>query len=48
MAVDLKVEPLAPECGVTIHDVRLADAEGEVLDAIRRAVFAHGVAVFRG
>ena len=48
MAVDLKIEPLAPECGVTIHDVRLADAEGEVLDAIRRAVFEHGVAVFRG
>ena len=48
MAVDLKIEPLAPECGVTIHDVQLAEAEGEVLDAIRRAVFAYGVAVFRG
>ena len=48
MAVDLKSEPLAPECGVTIHDVQLAEAEGEVLDAIRRAVFEHGVAVFRG
>ncbi|NCP23303.1 MAG: TauD/TfdA family dioxygenase [Erythrobacter sp.] len=48
MAVDLKIEPLAPECGVTIHDVQLAEAEGEVLDAIRRAVFEHGVAVFRG
>ena len=48
MAVDLKIEPLAPECGVTIHDVQLAEAEGEILDAIRRAVFEHGVAVFRG
>ena len=48
MAVDLKIEPLAPECGVTFHDVQLAEAEGEILDAIRRAVFEHGVAVFRG
>ena len=47
MAVDLKSEPLAPQCGVTIHDIRLAEAEGETLDAIRRAVFEHGVAVFR-
>ena len=32
MAVDLKSEPLAPQCGVTIHDIRLAEAEGETLD----------------
>ena len=48
MAVDLMSEPLATECGVTIKNIQLAEAEGEVLDAIRRAVFEHGVAVFRG
>ena len=44
----LRSEPLAPECGVTVHDVQLAEAEGETLDAIRQAVFELGVAVFRG
>ena len=46
--MELESEPLAPDCGVTIHHIQLADADGEALDAIRRAVFEHGVAVFRG
>ena len=40
MSTVLRSEPLAPECGVTVHDVQLAEAEGETLEAIRRTVFA--------
>ncbi|WP_370032320.1 TauD/TfdA dioxygenase family protein [Qipengyuania mesophila] len=43
--------PLAPHCGVEITGVQLAHAAegdgGEVLDAIRQAVWTHGVALFR-
>ena len=27
MSTILRSEPLAPECGVTVHDVQLAEAE---------------------
>ncbi len=40
--------PLAPRCGVEIKDVKLAEAQGPVLDAIRQAIYEHGVALFRG
>ena len=38
---------LAPHCGVEISGVQLADARGESLEAIRQAVWEHGVALFR-
>ena len=44
----MQIEPLAPRCGVEITGVQLAQAKGETLDAIRQAVFEHGVALFRG
>ena len=40
--------PLAPKCGVEITGVRLSEAEGDTLDAIRTAIYEHGVALFRG
>ncbi|MGB3738661.1 MAG: TauD/TfdA family dioxygenase [Pontixanthobacter sp.] len=43
----MRTTPLGPHCGVEIGDVRLADAEGDVLDTIKHAVHEHGVAVFR-
>ncbi len=44
----MEMVPLAPKCGVEIKGVRLSEAEGETLDAIRSAIYEHGVALFRG
>ncbi len=44
----MELVPLAPKCGVEIKGVRLAQAEGETLDAIRSAIYTHGVALVRG
>ena len=38
---------MAPECGVEISGVQLAEARGDTLEAIKRAIWEHGVAVFR-
>jgi taurine dioxygenase len=43
----MEMTPLAPECGVEVAGVQLADARSEALDAIKRAIWEHGVAVFR-
>ena len=44
----MEMVPLAPKCGVEITGVRLSEAEGDTLDAIRTAIYEHGVALFRG
>ena len=44
----MQMTPMAPKCGVEITDVQLAEAQGDTLDAIRQAIYQHGVAVFRG
>ena len=43
----MEMVPLAPGCGVEVKGIRLADAEGGTLDAIKKAIYTHGVAVFR-
>ena len=44
----MEMVPLAPKCGVEITGVRLSEADGDTLDAIRMAIYEHGVALFRG
>lgn len=44
----MEMVPLAPKCGVEITSVRLSEAEGDTLDAIRTAIYEQGVALFRG
>ncbi len=44
----MKTVPLAPKCGVEMDGVKLASTGGEELEAIRQAVYTHGVALFRG
>ncbi|QKG70310.1 TauD/TfdA dioxygenase family protein [Erythrobacter mangrovi] len=44
----METMPLAPKCGVEVKGVRLAEADGETLAAIKRAIYDHGVALFRG
>ena len=43
----MDTKPLAPKCGVEITGVQLAEAPGETMDAIKHAIYRHGVAVFR-
>ncbi len=43
----MEMVAMAPKCGVEIRGVRLADADGEALDAIRQAAYTHGVVLFR-
>lgn len=43
----MEMVPLEPTIGVEIRGVQMAEADGDTLDAIRRAVWEHGVAVFR-
>lgn len=43
----MQVTPMAPGCGVEIGGVSLAAADGAVMEAIRQAIYEHGVAVFR-
>jgi taurine dioxygenase len=43
----METVPLAPKCGVEVKGVRLAEAEGETLQAIKQAIYEHGVALFR-
>ncbi|MEL7188283.1 MAG: TauD/TfdA family dioxygenase [Pseudomonadota bacterium] len=43
----MKTTAMAPECGVEIEGVALASCSDEEMDAIKRAIYEHGVAVFR-
>ena len=43
----MKMTPLAPRCGMETNDVSLRKAEGATLDAVKRAVWEHGVVAFR-
>ena len=43
----MQTEMIAPNCGVEISGLRLAEADGAVLEEIRQAIYEHGVAVFR-
>ena len=43
----MQISPMSPKCGVEISGIQLADASGDTLDAIRTAIYEHGVAVFR-
>lgn len=43
----MEMTPLGPECGVEIAGVQLAEARGEAFETIKRAIWEHGVAVFR-
>ena len=44
----MEMAALAPGCGVEITGVSLAEAEGDTLDAIKQAIYTHGIALFRG
>ena len=39
--------PMAPQCGVEVSGVSLAGCTDNEMDAIKQAIFEHGVAVFR-
>ena len=43
----METKPLAANCGVEIAGVSLANAQGDVLDAVREQIYKHGVAIFR-
>lgn len=43
----MKLEPMGPKCGVEISGVALASCSEAEMDAIRQAIYEHGVAVFR-
>ncbi|MFZ1742343.1 MAG: TauD/TfdA family dioxygenase [Pontixanthobacter sp.] len=43
----MQTTPMSPNCGVEIHGVQLANAAGETLAAIKQAIYAAGVGVFR-
>lgn len=43
----MQVAPMAPRCGVEVSGISLAEADGADMDAIKQAIYDHGVAVFR-
>ena len=43
----MKLTPMSPNCGVEVSGIQLADADGDAMDAIKQAIYEHGVAVFR-
>ncbi|BDI61592.1 TauD/TfdA dioxygenase family protein [Qipengyuania nanhaisediminis] len=43
----MKLTPMAPRCGVEIEGVSLAQCSDEEMQAIKQAIYEHGVAVFR-
>ncbi len=43
----MRITPLAPACGIEIAGIQLADTDGDELEAVRQAIYRHGVAVFR-
>ena len=44
----MQLTPLAPLCGAETSDVQMRELEGESLEALKRAVYEHGVIVLRG
>ena len=44
----MQTTPMAPKCGVEIAGIQLAETGGDELEAVKRAIHEHGVAVFRG
>lgn len=44
----MQLTPMAPKCGVEITDVSLAHCSDAEMSEIKRAIYDHGVAVFRG
>ena len=43
----LTMTPMAPECGIEVSGVSLASCSDEEMQAIKQAIYEHGVAVFR-
>ena len=43
----MKMTPMAPDCGVQIDGVALAECSDSEMQAIKQAIYEHGVAVFR-
>lgn len=43
----MEIVPLAAKCGVEIKGVQLADADGDTLESVKRAIYDSGVALFR-
>ena len=43
----MQTKPMAPQCGVEISGVSLADCSDAEMDAIKQAIYEHGVATFR-
>ena len=43
----MQFTPMAPKCGVEVSGVALANCSDSEMDAIRSAIYEHGVAVFR-
>ena len=43
----MKLTPMAPKCGVEVSGVTLADCTDTEMQEIKRAIYEHGVAVFR-
>ena len=43
----MQTTPMSPKCGVEVSGIQLADAEGDSMEAIKQAIYEHGVAVFR-
>lgn len=41
------LSPMAPQCGVEISGVSLADCSDAEMEAIKQAIYEHGVAVFK-
>ena len=44
----MQIEPLSPHCGAEISDVQMRDLEGDSLEALKQAIYQHGVVVLRG
>lgn len=43
----MQTTPMSPKCGVEVSGIQLAEAEGASMEAIKQAIYEHGVAVFR-
>jgi len=43
----MQLTPMSPNCGVEISDFQLADADGDSMNAVKQAIYEHGVAMFR-
>lgn len=43
----MQLTPMAPECGVEVSDVSLANCSASEMNEIRNTIYTHGVAVFR-